>query len=48
VMLDPDGVLALLAALCAVAQRDAKRGDPKARAWLAELQACRPRKVRVR
>jgi hypothetical protein len=46
--MDPDAVLRLLAVLCEVARRDAERGSLQARAWLAELQACRPKRVRMR
>jgi hypothetical protein len=45
--MDPDAVFALLAALVTIARRDAKRGNAAARAFLAELEAARPRSVRL-
>jgi hypothetical protein len=45
--MDPDGLLALLAAVVIVARRDASKGNLAARLWLAELEASRPRRVRV-
>lgn len=39
--------LGLLAALVELARRDANAGDAEAAAWLAELQAARPRSLRL-
>lgn len=45
---DDDGpALLLLAALATQARKDAERGSDQARAWLAELQSCRPRNMRL-
>jgi hypothetical protein len=45
--LDPDAVFLLIAAICRVAQRDAKRGRADARDWLAGLVATKPKRFRV-
>lgn len=42
-----DNTLLLVTAVIVVARRDAKNGNVNARAWLAELEACRPRSVRL-
>lgn len=41
------GYVEMVTAVVRVARRDAKNGDRGARAWLAELEACRPRSVRL-
>ena len=45
--MDVDALFRLLAALVTVARRDAKRGNLAARQWLAELEAARPRRIRI-
>lgn len=44
---DDRGSLDLLAAIAAQARRDARRGCCAAEAWLAPLEASRPRSVRL-
>lgn len=43
---DDRPVLLLLAALCELARKDASAGDAEAAHFLAELAACRPRRLR--
>jgi hypothetical protein len=45
--MDDTAIFRLLAALVTVARRDARKGSLQAAAWLAELEACRPRSIRI-